>query len=71
MTAETITMMKEGSHTHRSSLLITAKPHRLKNEATPTGETTMGRHGKKYLVISKGDNKATPKSPFMKASRRP
>lgn len=31
----------------------------------------MGVHGKKYLVLSKGDKRAMPKPPFVKASRMP
>jgi len=69
--AEAITIKKEGSHTHQSSLLITAKPHLLKKGITPIGETTIGLQGKKYLVLSKGDKRAIPKPPFLKASRIP
>jgi hypothetical protein len=43
----------------------------LKNALTPIGETSIGVHGKKYLVWSKGLNKATPSPPFVKASKIP
>ena len=36
-----------GKHSQTNSLLITSKPQRLKNGATPMGETTTGRQGKK------------------------
>jgi len=71
ITAETITIKQEGSHTHKSSLLITAKPHLLKKDPTPIGETMIGLHGEKYLVLSKGNNRAIPKPPLVKASRIP
>jgi len=51
------------------SLNITAAPRPLKNSPTPTGETLMGRHGKKYRVddISIGQHggaaKQSPESP--------
>ena len=71
MTVDKTTIKKQGSQTHKSSLLITIKPHLLKKGPMPIGETTIGVHGKKYLVFSKGDNKAIPKPPLVKASRTP
>jgi len=71
MTMEITTSKKEGSQTHKSSLLITIKPHLLKKGPTLIGETIIGLHGEKYLVLSKGANKAIPKPPFVKASRIP
>jgi len=68
---ETTAIRKEGSQIHKSSLLITTKPHLLKKPLIPIGETIIGVHGKKYLELSKGDNKAIPNPPFVKASRTP
>ena len=65
------TIMKAGSHTHWSSLLMTAKPHLLKKALTPIGETSMGVHGKKNLVLSNGLNKAIPNPPLVNASSNP
>ena len=68
---ETTAIKKEGNHIHKSSLLITNKPHGLKNPLIPIGETMIGVHGKKYLALSKGDNKAIPNPPLVNASRTP
>lgn len=40
-----------------NSLRITFKPHSLKKFSTPMGETFIGRQGKKYLELSKGERK--------------
>jgi hypothetical protein len=64
-------MKKEGSQTHKNSLFITIKPHLLKKALRPIGETIIGVHGKKYLVGSKGDSRAIPRPPLVKASRIP
>ena len=68
---ETTAIKKEGSQIHKSSLLIANKPQVLKKPLIPIGETMIGVHGKKYLALSKGDNKAIPNPPFVKASRTP
>jgi len=68
---ETTAIRKEGSQIQKSSLLSTDKPHVLRKPQIPTGETIMGVQGKKYLALSKGDNKAIPNPPFVKASRTP
>lgn len=68
---ETTAIKKEGSQIHKSSFLITIKPLLLKKALMPIGETFIGVQGKKYLVLSKGDNKAIPKPPLVKASRTP
>jgi hypothetical protein len=65
------TIRKDGSPIHKSSLLITIKPHLLKKALTPIRETIIGVQGKKYLVFSKGDSRAIPKPPFVEASRMP
>jgi hypothetical protein len=51
--------------------LITIKPHLLKKAPTLIGETIIGLQEKKYLVLSKGANRAIPKPPFVRASRIP
>jgi hypothetical protein len=48
---ERTTIKKGGSQTHKGSLVITAKPRWLKNASIPIGETMMGVHEKKYLVL--------------------
>ena len=50
ITLPTTAMNKLGSQTHTNSLFITANPQLLKNALMPMGETSMGVHGKKYLV---------------------
>ena len=66
-----MTIKREGSHIQRSSLLMTAKPHLLKKASTPMGETTIGLHPKKNLLSLKGQSRATPKPPLVKASSTP
>src|SRR5437879_8476803 len=48
-----------------------AAPSPLKNRPTPTGETLMGRHGKKYRAVSNGEKNATPNPPLVRASSMP
>lgn len=60
-----------GSHTHNNSLIITLKPQLEKKGLIPIGATSIGVHGKKYLVLSNGDNKAIPNPPLVNASRIP
>jgi len=43
-------------------------PRRVKNLRTPMGETSMGRHGKKYRVLLNGANRATPRPPLVSIS---
>jgi len=71
MTAEKAATREEGNQIHQNSLLITIKPQLPMKAAMPIGETMMGLHGKKYLPLSKGDNKAMPRPPLVKASRTP
>ena len=52
-----------------SSFNNTCTPLLPKKFSTPMGETLMGRHGKKYLELSQGEKKATPKPPLVMASR--
>lgn len=68
---ETIMTSNDGNQIHINSLLITMNPQLLTNALMPIGETIIGDQGKKYLVLSKGDNKAMPKPPFVKASSIP
>ena len=65
------TIKTNGTQIQIISLNKTAAPQELKNEPIPIGETGMGRYGKKYLVLSNGDNKAIPSPPFVKASKIP
>jgi len=39
---ERTTSREKGSHIHRSSLLMAAKPHLLKKALTPMGEAIIG-----------------------------
>jgi hypothetical protein len=50
----------EGSHTHLNSLHIISTPRLEKNLCTPIGDTSIGRHGKKYLALLNGAHRATP-----------
>ena len=50
----------EGSHTHLNSLRIISTPRLEKNLRTPIGDTSIGRHGKKYLTLLNGAHRATP-----------
>ena len=50
---------------------MTAKPHLLKKASTSMGETTIGLHPKENLLSLKGQSRATPKPPLVKASSRP
>ena len=68
---EKITIKEEGSQIHNISLFITIIPQWLSKPLMPKGETIIGVHGKKCLVLSKGNNKAIPNPPFVKASIMP
>jgi len=57
-----------GSHTHLSSLRMICTPLVEKNLRTPIGETSIGRHGKKYRVLLKGAHSATPRPPLVSIS---
>ena len=48
---------------------ITLAPHSLKKFPMPMGETFIGRQGKKYLELSKGEKNATPSPPLVRASK--
>jgi len=50
---------------------MTSLPQGLKNPAKPMGDTFKGLQGKKYRVVSKGEKKATPQPPLVRASRTP
>ena len=63
--------MKPGSQIHSNSFFKTDPPRGLKNDLILIGETWMGVQGRKYRSEEKGEKKATPRPPFVKASRRP
>jgi hypothetical protein len=65
------TIKEKGSQIHRSSLLITVKPHLLKKAPKLIGATIIGLQKKKYLVLSKGANRAIPRPPLVRASKMP
>ena len=71
ITLTAIATEKAGIQTQRISLFITAQPHLLKKALMSIGEAAMGVHGEKYLVLSKGESKAIPRPPLVKASRIP
>jgi len=49
---ERTTSREKGSHIHRSSLLMAAKPHLLKKALTPMGKAIIGVQAKKCLELS-------------------
>jgi hypothetical protein len=63
--------MRPGSQIHTSSFLNTDQPHGVKKDLILIGETWIGVHGKKYRFEEKGDKKATPYPPVVRASRKP
>ncbi len=63
--------MRPGSQIHTSSFLKTDHPRELKKDMILIGETWMGVQGKKYRFDENGEKKATPRPPFVRASRRP
>jgi len=65
-----ITTAAAGSHTHRSSLRMICAPLLEKNRRTLTGETSIGRHGKKYLTLLNGANRATPRPSLVSISSK-
>jgi hypothetical protein len=62
---------QDGSQIHIASLARIRTPYALKNSLMPIGDTSTGRTGKKYLVVSNGEKKATPNPPFVIASSTP
>ena len=61
----------DGSQTQYSSLLSTSHPRSEKKRVTLSGETSIGRKGKKYRVEEKGAKNAMPRPPFVRASKTP
>src|SRR5690348_1558704 len=59
-----------GIQSQSNSLFITSAPRPLKKRRMEIGATTIGRQGRKYRSLSNGAKKATPKPPFVMASRR-
>jgi hypothetical protein len=60
-----------GTHIHISSLNRTVNPLGLRNLSILSGETSIGVHGKKYRSLVKGDSRAIPLPPFVRASNIP
>jgi len=58
----------DGIHTQVNSFKIVVAPAELKN-ASPMGDDTIGRHGRKKRAELNGAKKATPKVPSTMASR--
>src|SRR5262245_57359233 len=59
-----------GSHTHLSSLTRMRRPQAEKNRPMSIGETSIGRHGKKYRLLVTGANRATPSPPLVSISSK-
>ena len=51
--------------------MITLAPQSLTSALSPIGETMIGLQGKKYRVVSNGENKAMPRPPLVKVSSIP
>ena len=64
-------MIKQGAQIHNISLARTDTPRWLINALILKGETSKGVHGKKYLLLVIGDNKAMPCPPLVRASNSP
>lgn len=71
MVRHVVRIVNTGIHTYIISLVSALNPLLLMNAFRPIGETFSGVHGKKYLVVSNGDNKAMPRPPSVIASRMP
>ncbi len=63
--------IRPGNPIQVNSLFSTDHPQELKNDLTPIGATWIGVQGKKNRLEEKGQKNATPRPPFVKASRRP
>ena len=68
--ATTMAALKKGSHIHLNSESNTTTPRPLKKLFKANGDTLIGRQGKKYLVLSSGQNQATPRPPLVMASKK-
>ena len=51
-------MESDGTPTHNASFARIAIPRSVKNGRSPSGDTAIGRHGKKYRVLSIGARSA-------------
>ena len=60
--------INDGIHTQTNSLIIVVAPAELK-KASPMGDDTIGRHGRKNRAGVNGAKNATPKVPSTMASR--
>ena len=58
---------QKSANSHR----MTRNPRVVIKPAADIGETGIGRHGRKYSVLSKGAKKATPRPPLVIASNSP
>src|SRR5262245_47422233 len=65
--AAAIAKSQNSANSHR----MTRNPRPVINPAADIGETRIGRHGRKYRVLSKGAKKATPSPPLVIASNSP
>ncbi len=65
-------MKRAGNIIHANSSATACWPRSVKRVLIPKyGETWIGRHVKKNLVLLKGERKATPGPAFVSASKRP
>jgi hypothetical protein len=71
MILERRTKKRPGSQIQTNSLFRTTHPLELKKDFTLMGETWIGVQGRKYRLEEKGEKNATPRPPFVIASRRP
>ena len=67
----TINAPRHGNPIQIASFCRMPKPRSVKNREATTGETRMGRQGRKWRALSKGEKKATPSPPLVMASKRP
>jgi len=59
----------DGMSIQTNSFFMTLKPLGVRNRFRLIGDTSIGRHGKKYRSLLKGEKNATPRPPFVMASR--
>lgn len=64
-------MKTVGSQISQNSDIKTESPRGVKKLRRPIGDTSIGRMGKKYRSLSKGQKKAMPWPPSVKASSVP
>ena len=59
----------EGKITQINSLSMTLMPLKVRNRFRLNGDTSIGRQGRKNLCSLRGKKKATPRPPFVMASK--